>query len=190
MGKKQKILRWQSENNRLIRELLNNSNFDIRKDGTIWTRISKNGQGRIPNNEWRQCTALKSGYHLTSLYIDGRRRRLYNHRIIYQRYNGNLKLGMVINHKNGDKTDNRPSNLEQISPKQNTQHSVNELDDCPIKRTVINFKIADRIRELKREGWTHKRLCEKYGLSKGHISMIVNNKIWTKWRDLYERCNT
>jgi hypothetical protein len=36
----------------------------------------------------------------------------------------------------------------------------------------------NKIRQAWRDGATNKELCEKYSLSSGHLSNIVNRRIW------------
>ena len=40
--------------------------------------------------------------------------RQYEHRVIWEQYNGSIPAGAVIHHKNGNKADNRIANLELI----------------------------------------------------------------------------
>jgi hypothetical protein len=44
------------------------------------------------------------------------------HRVIYEKFKGDIPEGLVINHINGKPTDNRIENLEVVSQHHNTQH--------------------------------------------------------------------
>jgi hypothetical protein len=106
---------------------------------------------------------------------------MQEHRIIYRKYVGPLSKNLTINHKDGNPSNNHFSNLELVSQSENNLHSYKNLGKKAVYgNTVINFDIADEIRGKKKLGLTHRELCLQYGLSKGHISEIVNNKIWIR----------
>jgi len=185
-----KIHRHTAKNDKLIRELLLNPLFKVTQEGEVFTRINTNGIGVMENNEWRRCdVANGDGYRVVNLSIQskGRRqkKRLRVHRIVYQAFVGELDHKMVINHKDGNKMNNKPDNLEQIEGAENTRHALDELGHDPIRNTVINFNIAEEIRALSAAGTPYSVLSTKYGISKGHISDIVNRKIWNR-RAKYE----
>ena len=48
----------------------------------------------------------------------------YAHRIIWEMHNGKIPEGMVIDHINENKQDNRIENLQCITPKENLQRSI------------------------------------------------------------------
>ena len=73
---------------------------------------------------------LKKTWHLdkglNAYYrVEYKRKKYSVHRLVYcvghKKY---IKKGMVINHKNHIKTDNRLKNLEEITPKQNAQKAI------------------------------------------------------------------
>jgi DNA-binding transcriptional regulator YdaS (Cro superfamily) len=80
----------------------------------------------------------------------------------------------VVNHKNGDKRDNKIDNLEWVTYGQNLSHAYNIL-----RRKYPNFKVTDEavieIRKTAKIGG-YKALMEKYGLSSSTVSEIVNGK--------------
>lgn len=185
-----KIHRHTAKNDKLIRELLLNPLFKVTQDGEVFTRINTNGIGVMDNNEWRRCDiASGDGYRVVNLSVQnkGRRqkKRLRVHRIVYQAFVGELDHKKVVNHKDGNKSNNRPDNLELIEGVENTRHALDELGHDPIRNTVISFDIAEEIRAMSAAGITYKEISAKYNISKGHISDIVNRKIWNR-RAKYE----
>lgn len=86
--------------------------------------------GKVKNsktNKLLNCELDKDGYARYCLRLpEGKKHRL-GHRLVYETFCGNFIDGMVINHKNGIKLDNRVDNIEQISIKKNQEHSRDVL---------------------------------------------------------------
>jgi HNH endonuclease len=160
----------------LIEEFLSDENYRVEDNGRIYTKLSDNGA--VVTNSWRQKYINKSnGYEKISY----KNKSLSVHRIVFRKYVGSLSEDLTINHKDGNPLNNHFENLELVPQGQNNLHSYRVVGKKPVYgNTVINFDIADEIRAKKKLGITHKILCKEYGLSKGHISEIVNNKIWTR----------
>lgn len=183
------------ENDSLIKtRILESDLYEVRRDGTVWTKISRNGLSMMEGGQLRRCDSLDRGnyrvvniYAFSSILKKKHKKKLAVHRIVYQKFLGDLDPTKSINHKNGNKQDNRPENLELITFGENNTHAFKVLGQCPIKNAVLNFEIADEIRVLKAKGWSLNQLSKKYGKSKGHLSAIVNNKIWVKHRDSFEK---
>lgn len=63
----------------------------------------------------------KKGYYLSFLYKDGKRYPITNHQLMAITFLNHTKCGMklVVNHKNGIRTDNRIENLEIVTNRVN-----------------------------------------------------------------------
>jgi len=108
---------------------------------------------------------------------------LYAHRMIWEHVNGPIPAGMQINHINGIKADNRISNLELVTPKENIAHAiasglirnVGEENSC----AKLNDKAVASIRERVRLGETRTAISRDYGMS---IATIANVASGVQWR--------
>lgn len=173
-------------NDSLIADFLSSDDYDVRSDGTIWTRITKTGKVSV-SNVWREAGFPKSE-ETPYWYVSKDRKHLKRARIVNQKFlagkDGNPELAqdLVINHKDGNSLNDHPSNLELVPQGRNNEHRFRELNRPPvIGNKTISYEIAEQIRADKRAGFTHRQLMNKYSIkSKGWISQIVNNKIWTK----------
>ena len=90
----------------------------------------------------------------------------YQHRFVYEVFNGLIPKEMEVDHRNGIKSDNRIENLQLLTHKKNIEKSFNK----PIIATCINTneeKIFNSIKEASKE----------LNISSSTISSICKNKI-------------
>ena len=165
-------------NDDLVRQICNDKNYKIQKDGTILTLVEKTGKVSIKNN-WRFLSITTT--ELNYKYVKYKTKQLCLHRVLYQKFLGNLNDFFTINHKDGNPANNDLTNLELVSQAENNLHSYRVLNrKVNYGASKINLDIAREIRNLHQDGKKFKDLCELFKLSKGTISYIVNNKTWTK----------
>jgi hypothetical protein len=68
-----------------------------------------------------------NGYHFTTIVIDGKRRQVGTHRVVYSEYLGRpLRKGENVHHINGLRDDNRIENLELWSSSQPSGQRVKD----------------------------------------------------------------
>lgn len=63
------------------------------------------------------------GYCQVDFFINRKKERKYVHRIVAEHFIPNPEKKKHVNHKNGDKKDNRVSNLEWVTPSENEKHA-------------------------------------------------------------------
>lgn len=89
------------------------------------TRPSVN---QMPSGAALYSRVNKLGYVDTLLTVEkGVRRRVSVHPLIAAAFIGPRPEGMTVNHKNGDRADNRVSNLEYATAKENVRHAFRTL---------------------------------------------------------------
>lgn len=77
----------------------------------------------------------KPGYLAVMLYKDNRAKNCYVHRLVAEAFIPNPNNKKTVNHKSGDKYDNRTENLEWATYRENNAHAFNTgLNDSTHRR--------------------------------------------------------
>lgn len=121
---------------------------------------SKNGK--------RVGRACRNGYRTISLQKDKKEYTFCEHRCVYVWFNGEVPDGLVINHIDFDRSNNKIENLEAITQKENVKHAVDagriigkKGEESP--KTQYTNVDAQAMRYLHQNGWQIKKIAELFG---------------------------
>jgi hypothetical protein len=127
----------------------------------------------------------RSGYRFVSLYRFGKQSTRKVARLILETFNPPPSSNLQVNHKNGIKDDDRWSNLEWVTPQENTIHARNVLKKGTDNKGEDNHwsklteKQVKEIRGKYKKGiYGTYKLAKEYGVSRAAIQMIVQRKNW------------
>lgn len=104
----------------------------------------------------------RKGYLAVSLYADGKCKLYSVHRLVADAFVPNKEGKQQINHKDGDKTNNKMSNLEWVTPSENILHSFDCLGKKAHTRKVLCVETGEVFESLK-------AVTEKTGIAYNHI---------------------
>lgn len=123
-------------------------------------------------------------YLSVSLSKHGAQKFFQVHRLVAVAFLGTAPDQLAqVNHKNGNKEDNRPRNLEWVTPSQNQFHAYRVLG-APTRQgskhhyAKITESSALGIRALRAGGWKLKRIARLYNLSVPTVCWIAKGKAW------------
>lgn len=127
-------------------------------------------------------TLTTGGYQKVLLYRNGARCTRTVHKLVAAAFIG-PKTNDGINHKDGDKTNNRPSNLEYCSQLENNCHALRTgLRTNPKGerhgRSKLTAVQVTQIREMAHKGRLQKEIAQLFGVSKQTVCKIVNRQKW------------
>lgn len=105
------------------------------------------------------------------------------HRLVWRHYNGPIPDGLTINHKWGDKQDNRPEMLElaTLSEQQIHAHRVlgkRRQEGEKNNASKLTREEVDLIRVRRALGEPLKSIAASFGVSDRTISKIARNQRW------------
>ena len=157
-----KIIRLVDQNGNLGKRL--RKSLDIAQDNFIYCsfdqqifRLSRTGGNRANRYKLTELTKSISPntkqrggsrkYKKVKIDEHGKTVNLDVHILMYLAWVGPIKKGMQIDHINGCSTDNRPCNLEQVTPKENMRryHRLKRLRE---KGCHTNLLIPDFAKQL------------------------------------------
>jgi len=160
-----------NKHEKLFLELVETGDFAVDNQGRIWRC-----NGKVVRAE-------KKGRYLQVGFGPAKARRyVYAHRIVYLVHHGDIPDGMQINHKDGDKWNNHPRNLEATTPGENTRHATRVLG-VNVGERHGNSKLTGRdVREIRRlcaEGrLSFREIADRFGVVPSNVTRIRQHKTW------------
>ncbi len=147
-----------------------------------WYAVSSKGRVRRETGGQHGAQAGKilrqyvnrNGYLYVRPCIGGVSKTVFVHKLIAMAWLGKRPKGKEVNHKNGKKKDNRPSNLEYATRQKNLQHATRHGKLKNVKLTAAQIR---RIRKLAGRH-TKEVLARKFAVTPDNIYRILTKRSW------------
>jgi hypothetical protein len=148
--------------------------------------------GRIYSKNKRACIKVKRlagrGYYQIRLYKDGKYFYKNLHRIIAETFIPNPNNYRTVNHINGNKLDNRVSNLEWADDCRQ-QHHACLLGLKPTTKYILTEKDIIDVYEMYSKGTSVKEIAELYDTRSHQIYKLVkgqrHQRLFRQYRDKF-----
>lgn len=134
-------------------------------------------------------TVTKNGYNTISTRLFGRfggAKVIRIHRMVAEAFIKNPENKPYVNHLDGNKRNNKVSNLEWCTAKENSVHAYKTgLSKIGLGADNPGAKLTwEQVREIrenyKKNKETHKTISERWGLNRSCITDILNNKTYVE----------
>lgn len=155
---------------------------------STYGNIKSMGKGNNTNARvsiLKQCT-YKSGYKYVELCHNGVYKKILVHRLIALTFLKKKKGKKIVNHKNGNKADNRMDNLEWVNASENVKHAYSLGLSQPTRpmtgRLGINNPGSKRVLQFDMNGSIINKYhgtCEasrQTGIRQGNIWSVIVGK--------------
>lgn len=179
------------QNELVVYRLVESGELTIDAQGRIW-RVAKRTADRwtgltrvTPCERVRAEFLTREGYLQVRAMIDGKRHYAAAARLVWLHFKGPIPQGLTVNHKRGNRTDNRPAKLELATYGEQRLHAVKVLgarawDRRGSRHPKTNLTEANVIamRQARAAGAMVKSLAAQYGISPNAASQICRGVTW------------
>lgn len=126
--------------------------------------------------------ALKIGYLAVAPVVGGKNKTFYVHDLVADAFIGAKPDGASVNHIDGVKTNNVPSNLEYVTHAQNMRHAADNALMVRGERHPGHKLTEDRVKQLRADraaGLSFSKLAAKHGISIATAFNVATRKYWS-----------
>lgn len=158
----------------VTRQMIARGILEIRPTGEIWKLARITGNGRLVKitPKRAECT-LKNGYLGIVVWSNGKQFLSLAHRVVWSILVGEIPSGLDLNHKDGNKKNNDPANLEVVTRSENLKHAVNT--GLKVYDNLAHRRSEEAI-ALRKGGMSYSQIAKSLGVSQTTAYRAVTEK--------------
>lgn len=131
------------------------------------------------------------GYMCALIYKNNKPKQILIHRLICEHFvepPSNEKN--IVNHKDGNKLNNDPSNLEWCDKRYNMVHAIDELKVSNVlgeensQSKLTEEQVLEIYNLAINKTYTQQKIADMYGISSGNVNCIKLQKTWKRVTDV------
>ena len=152
--------------------------FRVSNTGSIFSKRT---------NKYLKLIVSKTGYHIFTTKFNGRKSKSYCfkvHRLVAEAFISNPENKPVVNHKDGNKINNKIINLEWATHSENSQHAIDTKLQIPTKGEArYNAILTDEdVRNIKKlyipKIFGKRKIAKVLGLKVGLVDGVLHSNGW------------
>lgn len=164
--------------------------LEITENGEIW-RIGKRVWSKwLKETVTRKCLRVRAehdtkNYFMIRTMYENIRYTMGAHRLVYFHFKGEIPEGLTINHKNGNKKDNHPDNLELMTDQEQSIHARTVLkkglldqDGEKNSQSKLTKEQVEEIISRRESGEPLKNIASDYNIKIQHVSRLAKKQRW------------
>ena len=155
--------------------------FDIDDSGHVWRtgRLRKDRHDdALVGIEWharKPARKYRNGYAMWVFVCHCLRIETFSHRLIHRAFIGRIPRGYLVHHKDGDRGNNHPGNLEVML---GTEHGRRHVRETGPWNAILTPDEVREIRKLLAGGASCAQVADRYAVCTGCIRNIWTGKTW------------
>ena len=145
----------------------------------------KGGRGHRAGKMLKTDGALLEGYHSVNLRRDGKGGRVHVHIVVAMAFHGPKPTPThEVNHKDGNKLNNRADNLEWVTKARNVEHAYELGLKKPVSLPGVSNPAAkltpEAVAQIRADGnsVSQRKQAARFGVSKTAIVAALNGDTW------------
>lgn len=151
-------------------------NYYVTDDGKIWSDKSRKYMAMRPDKDGYLKVAL-----ISCETPEGKRHRYSVHRLVLENFYPIANMeNFQVNHKDGDKKNNRLENLEWVTCKENIEHAIKNNLRAKINGSakLTKEKVLEIIELILSKKYTNIEIAKKYNVNEETIGRIKRKQSW------------
>lgn len=170
---------------KLVSELIDVQGYDSRykidRRGRVWSEPRTwVAHGATHSHSGKYLTASPDAYGYLRVKLQGKSVKL--HRLVAQHFVEGYDPALTVNHKDGDKRNNTPENLEWVTFSENSQHAhrtglINARGENNWNAKV-NWEVVRYIRRERSSGKSVTALAKELAVDRQIVQRIAYRRTW------------
>lgn len=144
--------------------------------------VSDHGRVTGKGGKLLSLTPNRFGYVRVCMVMGQQRKSVSVHALVLHAFLSPRPEGMVIDHINGDKADNRLANLRYLTSAENTKAAKRlGLNAFGVRHgsSKLTPDAVLEIRALRAAGVVQRKIAKRFGISQTHVRDVISGRNWS-----------